>query len=44
LEIIYSLNFVSIGFVVVYCATFLEENDIFITCYTNDWCTCHHSK
>ena len=21
----------------------LRENDIFITCYICDWCTCHHS-
>jgi len=34
-----SLNLLSIAIIVVYW-----ENNIFITCYICDWCTCHRSK
>jgi len=41
LRIICSLNFLSIAFIIVYYTSPLGDIDIFIICYSFDWCICH---
>jgi len=44
LGIICGVNLLSIVFIVMYCISPLGENDIFITCYMSDSCTCNWTQ
>jgi len=42
-EIIFLSNFIISVIVVVFCASSIEENDIYFLLHC-DWCTYHHNK